>query len=317
MKTLYPDIEPFDYFFLETGSQHKVYVERSGNPEGIPVLFLHGGPCSGTRPQHRSFFNPELYHIILFDQRACGLSQPFGELEGNTTQNLIADMERIRQQLNIEQWLLFSGSWGSTLALLYAQEFTEYVSGIIVRGAFLARQQDLEWFAKLGANRIYPEQWQVLIDSLPKSADAEHPMLAVFDTLWGDDEVAVRRVTRGWMQWSSQVALGEDYDRSRQVESVTQVMVDQVKMELNYARHHYFVDKNQVLDGCKALQETPVIIIHGRLDFVCPMEAGFKLAEALPHADFQVLENSGHLAHGDEMVAALVNATDTMAEKLQ
>ncbi|MCK5355209.1 MAG: alpha/beta fold hydrolase, partial [Methyloprofundus sp.] len=165
MKSFYPEIEPFNTFFLETQSQHQVYVEQSGNPDGIPVVFLHGGPCSGTRPGQRCFFDPELYHIILFDQRGCGLSLPFGELDNNTTQDLIEDMERIRGQLNIKQWLLFSGSWGSTLALLYAQQFTDAVAGMIIRGVFLARQQDLDWFVREGASRIYPVQYQNLLAS--------------------------------------------------------------------------------------------------------------------------------------------------------
>ena len=156
MKTLYPEISPFHTFFLETGSKHSVYVEQSGIPEGIPVLFLHGGPCSGTKPDHRRFFNPEHYHIILFDKRGCGLSLPFGELENNTTQDLIDDMERIRQHLSIEQWMLFGGSWGAALALLYAQQHQDKVLGMIIRAVFLARLQDLEWFAKVGANLIYP-----------------------------------------------------------------------------------------------------------------------------------------------------------------
>ena len=167
MKTLYPELTPYHHFFLETGSKHQVYVELSGNPEGFPVIFLHGGPCSGTKPDHRRFFNPEYYQIILFDQRGCGQSLPFGELEHNTTQDLIADMESIRQTLAIEQWLVFGGSWGAALALLYAQQHTEQVAGLIVRAVFLARQADLDWFAQDGANRIYPEQWQKLIDSLP------------------------------------------------------------------------------------------------------------------------------------------------------
>ena len=186
MKPLYPEIEPFNTFFLETQSQHTVYVEQSGNPDGIPVVFLHGGPCSGTRSGQRCFFDPELYHIILFDQRGCGLSLPFGELENNTTQDLIEDMERIRVQLNIKQWVLFSGSWGSALALLYAQQFTDTVAGMVIRGVFLARQQDLDWFVREGASRIYPVQYQYLLDSLP-----EKNIDALYTALWGEDEVTV------------------------------------------------------------------------------------------------------------------------------
>ncbi len=311
MKSLYPDIEPFHSFFLETESKHSVFVEQSGNPEGIPVVFLHGGPCSGTRPSQRSFFNPEKYHIILFDQRGCGQSLPFGELKNNSTQYLINDMEAIRQQLNIRQWLLFSGSWGSTLALLYAQKFSSYVSGIIIRGVFLARQQDLDWFVRDGASHLYPAQYQCLLDSLP-----ECNIELLYETLWGADEIAIRRVTKAWMQWSSQVALGADYQAEQIPERMTQKMVAQVKMELNYARHHYFIRENQVLDNCAILQETPIIIVHGQHDFVCPMAAGFSLAKALPHAEYRILNQAGHVAIGEQMIDALVAATDQMAARL-
>lgn len=311
MKVLYPEIEPFNTFFLETQSQHTVYVEQSGNPNGIPVCFLHGGPCSGIRPGQRCFFDPELYHIILFDQRGCGLSLPFGEQENNTTQDLIEDMERIRVQLNIKQWLLFSGSWGSALALLYAQQFTDTVAGMIIRGVFLARQQDLDWFVRDGASRIYPVQYQNLLASLP-----EQNIDALYTALWGDDEVAVRRITRAWIQWSSQVAVGEAYRQTDEPEHITQKMVDQVKMELNFARNHYFIAENQILQNCAGLQTIPTVIVHGRYDFVCPMAAGLSLSKALPNAEFRVLEHAGHIAQGDEMIDALVVACDEMAERL-
>ncbi|NOQ14712.1 MAG: prolyl aminopeptidase [Methyloprofundus sp.] len=311
MKSFYPEIEPFNTFFLETQSQHTVYVEQSGNPDGIPVVFLHGGPCSGTRPGQRCFFDPEHYHIILFDQRGCGLSLPFGELENNTTQDLIEDMERIRVQLNIKQWLLFSGSWGSALALLYAQQFTDTVAGMIIRGVFLARQQDLDWFVREGASRIYPVQYQSLLDSLP-----EKNIDALYTALWGEDEVTVRRVTRAWIQWSSQVAVGKAYREMKELEHISQKMVDQVRMELNFARHHYFIAEDQVLQNCACLQEIPTIIIHGRYDFVCPMAAGFSLSKALPNAEYKVLEHAGHIAHGDEMIDALIGASDEMAGRL-
>lgn len=311
MKSLYPDIEPFHHFFLQTESQHEIYVEQSGNPEGIPVVFLHGGPCSGTRPSQRCFFNPEKYHIILFDQRGCGQSRPFGELEHNTTQYLIADMEAIRKHLHIQQWLLFSGSWGSTLALLYAQQFSAQVSGIIIRGVFLARQQDLDWFVRDGASRLYPAQYQCLLDSLP-----DNNIEQLYETLWGADEIAIRRVTRAWLHWSSQVALGNDYQASQIPEHITQKMVAQVKMELNYARKHYFIQENQILEHCASLQEIPITIIHGQYDFVCPMAAGFSLAQALPNAQYQVLNQAGHIAKGEQMIDALITATDSMATRL-
>jgi proline iminopeptidase len=310
MKTLYPEITPYHTFFLETGSKHSVYVEQSGNPEGLPVIFLHGGPCSGTKPEHRRFFNPEHYRIILFDQRGCGLSLPFGELENNTTQDLLGDMERIRQQLAIAQWLIFGGSWGGALGLLYAQQHPKKVLGMIIRAVFLVRQQDLDWFAKEGANRIYPEQWQRLLESVPEQGrDDLLPGLCA--SLWGDDEVAQRRAARAWLAWGGQVTLGKGYQGVSKNEHITERMVKQVRMELHYAKHHYFIGRNQILENCARLAQIPSIIIHGREDLVCPIEAGFKLHQAMPHAKYVVLDNAGHIAQSTEMIAALVAATDS------
>jgi len=248
MKTLYPEIHPYQTFFLETGSKHAVYVEQSGNPGGIPVVFLHGGPCSGTKPDHRRFFNPELYRIILFDQRGCGLSVPFGELENNTTQDLIDDMERIRNQFAIEQWLVFGGSWGGALALLYACQHKDRVMGLILRAVFLARQQDLDWFAKDGASRIYPEQWQRLIESVPEQ-NRDNLVQGLCDVLWGEDEVAQRRAAREWIAWGSQVSLGNDYQPGPKGEHATEKLVKQARMELHYAKHHYFINDCMDAEG--------------------------------------------------------------------
>ncbi|WP_340122422.1 prolyl aminopeptidase [Methylobacter svalbardensis] len=313
MKTLYPEILPYHSFFLETGSKHAVYVEQSGSPDGIPVIFLHGGPCSGTKPDQRRFFNPKLYRIILFDQRGCGLSLPFGELENNTTQDLIDDMERIRKQLAITQWLVFGGSWGGALALLYAKQHADKVLGLIVRAVFLARQQDLDWFAKEGAGKIYPEQWLRLLESIQEQGRG-NPVQGLCDVMWGEDEVAQRRAAREWMAWGGQVSLGNDYRPSPKGEHATELMVKQVRMELHYAKQHYFIRENQILDNCDGLVNIPTVIIHGRYDFVCPIEAGYSLHKALPNAEYIVLPNAGHVAQGKEMINALVAATDSFAD---
>ena len=322
MKSLYPGLKPYHTFFLETDSQHSVYVELSGKPNGIPVVFLHGGPCSGTKPDHRRFFNPEQYWVILFDQRGCGQSLPFGELEHNTTQDLIADMERVRTHLGIRKWLVFGGSWGGTLGLLYAEQQQDKVLGLIIRGVFLARRQDMAWFIEQGANRIYPEQWQALVDCVP-SGTQQGQKLTLIESLWAainaEDDFLKLQVAKAWQAWNGQLAMGKAYlpqgEGGTQIDS--ELTVKQVRMEIHYAVNHYFIQENQILENCGTLQNIPTTIIHGRYDLVCPMEAGVSLHKALPNADFIVLPNAGHVAQHEEMIAALVSATDRFAEQLK
>lgn len=310
MKILYPEISPFHTFFLETGGIHRVYVEQSGNPAGIPVIFLHGGPCSGTKPDHRRFFDPERYHIILMDQRGCGQSLPFGEISGNTTQDLLDDMERIRKLLRIEQWLLFGGSWGGTLALLYAQQYPERVSAMILRGVFLARQADMDWFLGKGVNLIYPQQWQDFLSCIPDAAET-NLVQSLYAKVFGDDADAARLAARQWQAWGGKVALGNDYQDSD--EAVSDQALKQVQMEVHYAKNGYFIAENQILENCAALQDIPAIIIHGQNDLTCPLEAGWRLHQTLPQARYIVLPNAGHVARGEAMIDALVLATDEMA----
>ena len=311
MKSLYPEITTFNTFFLETESHHQVYVEQSGNPEGIPVLFLHGGPCSGTKPEHRQFFNPEKYHIVLFDQRGCGKSLPFGELDNNNTDYLLMDMEVIRQQLNIKQWVLFSGSWGSTLALLYAQKHPQQVKAMVIRGVFLARQKDLDWFLLEGAGRIYPEQWQQLLNHIPND-DSHHLIQSLWDCLWHDDENKQKQVANAWLAWGAQVALGADYQAERFTENPH--AIKQARMEIHYAINHYFIEENQILNHCHLIENIPTFIIHGRYDLVCPMEASYQLNKQFPKANYQILPHAGHIAQGEAMINSLCQVTDKIAE---
>lgn len=317
MKILYPELQPYQIFHLDTGPSHSVYVEISGNPGGIPVVFLHGGPCSGTKPDHRRFFNPDYYQIILFDQRACGQSLPFGELEHNTTQDLIDDMERIRNYLAIEKWLVFGGSWGGALALLYAQQHTENVLGLIVRGVFLARRQDMDWFITAGANRIYPEQWQKLVECIP-GFDSGNLVQDLWRAINCDDNTVKHKAAIEWQAWNGQLAMGKAYQPQNQdnAEADSGTPVQQVRMELHYAVNNYFIKENQILENCGLLKTIPTVIIHGRYDLVCPIEAGVSLSKAMPHAEFIVLPNAGHIAQHEEMIDALVDATDRFAELL-
>jgi proline iminopeptidase len=313
MRCLYPEISPFHTFLLETDSIHQVYVEQSGTPAGIPVIFLHGGPCSGTKPDHRRFFNPERYHIILLDQRGCGRSLPFGELQHNTTQDLLEDMERIRTALNLQQWLLFGGSWGGALALLYAQSFPQRVLGMILRGVFLARQADMEWFLGNGVNRIYPQQWRDLKNSVAAEY-ANNLQQGLFASVFGADDAIARRAAKQWQQWGGVVALGNEFIPD--TEAVTDHDLKQVRMELHYARNAYFIKENLILENCEVLQDIPTVIIHGQNDLTCPLESGWLLHQVLPKARFQVLAHAGHIARGEEMIDALVSASDDMLKIL-
>lgn len=315
MKSLYPEIEPFHHFYLDTHLGHSVYVEQSGNPLGTPVIFLHGGPCSGTKASHRCFFNPKKYHIILFDQRGCGQSTPFGKVEQNNTQSLIEDMESIREKLGIEKWVLFGGSWGATLALLYAQAYPNKVMGMVLRGVFLARKLDMDWFVNQGAGMIYPEKWQQLISFDPERTDKDL-IEALYHAVFGNDELAKRRAAKAWIEWGNQVSLMNDYKKLEKSPQITEKMVQKVQMEMHYAKNKYFIAENQVLNNCHLIQHIPTMIVHGRYDLVCPMAAGKALANQLPQAEFHVLPNAGHIASGDEMIHALVDATDRMVKKI-
>ncbi|MGX2039296.1 prolyl aminopeptidase [Methylocaldum sp. MU1018] len=311
MKTLYPGIEPYAIHRFNR-DRHQIYVEECGNPSGISVMFLHGGPGSGCRAYHRSFFDPEKYRIILIDQRGAGRSIPCGGLLGNTTADLIGDLEYIRHALRIDRWLLFGGSWGATLALLYAQRHPAAAAGLVLRATFLARQRDLEWFVGAGANRIYPERWEQFMQSVPES-ERHDPLSYLYACLSGDDELARRRAARSWALWSGQVVLGDEFDSSGLDEHVSLEVVNQARIELHYAVNRYFIPENAVLEGCDGIRHLPAILIHGRRDLVCPAESSFSLHKRLSNSELRILPNAGHIAAGEDMTDALVAAADEMA----
>lgn len=315
MRPLHPPIEPYAVHTL-VRDPHRIYYEECGNPRGVPVLFLHGGPGSGCRPDHRRFFDPERCRAVLVDQRGAGRSLPAGELDHNTTQALLEDLELVRIALAIPEWLLFGGSWGATLALLYAQRYPDRVAGLILRGSFLAREQDLQWFVRDGAPRVYPEAWSQLIGAIPASERSDL-LGAIEARLHGPDELARRRIAREWDAWSSQVALGDAYRPAAAGEHVAAATVHRACIELHYARHRYFISEGQVLAACAAVRTCPVTLIHGRRDLVCPPEAAFTLHRQLPQAELTMLPTAGHVAAGDEMVDALVTAVDRMLGTLR
>ncbi len=310
---LYPDIEPYNVQALHVGAPHQLTVEESGNPKGLPVVFLHGGPGSHCKPYHRSFFDPARYRIILFDQRGSGSARPLGCLEDNSTQALIADLEAIRQALGIERWVLFGGSWGSTLALLYAEQHPQRCLGLILRGIFLARQQDMDWMYRPTALRqFFPQQWQAFIDWLPEAEQAD-PLPYYYRCLTGNDESLAQKAALQWAAWGGCVVSFGQFPAPTEFEPD---MLVGAQVEAHYMMNSCFIEDNQILNNIEALQSLPAIIIHGQQDLICPLESAWLLHQHLPAAEFHRLLNSGHLASELAMQRALVTAADTMANWL-
>jgi proline iminopeptidase len=313
----YPAIEPHATRRLPVALPHVLYVEECGNPLGLPVVVLHGGPGSGCRPHHRTLFDPGFYRILLFDQRGSGRSEPRGWVRRNRTPDLIDDLERIRRALGVDRWLLFGGSWGATLALLYAQAHPETVLGLVLRGVFLARPRDLDWFFGAdGAARVFPEAWQSFSGMIP---DAERgDLVAAYDRRVRDPNGGEGFV-EAWSAWEDRVATwslgpatrsratgGEDLERQRA----------KVRIATHFARHAYFIAPNQILDRAALLPDVPISIVQGRRDLVCPMEGAWALQHAVPGSRLIVVPAAGHLDSEPEMVDALVGETDRLRDLL-
>ena len=315
MRTLYPDIHPYAEHMIAVDDHHSLYVEESGNAHGIPVLFVHGGPGGGTSPAHRSFFDPEKYRIILFDQRGCGRSLPHASLQANTTQKLIADMETIRTELGIDQWLLFGGSWGSTLSLLYAQAHPARVLGLILRGIFLCRDEDIHWFYQQGANALFPDYGQEYEQEIPV-AEREDMVAAYYQLLTSGNEIARMSAAKAWSVWEGRCStLDPDND------VVDHFADPRVALAIARIEAHYFVNKgflesNQILRDAYKIAHIPTVIVHGRYDVICPVKQAFELYDVLPQAKLHIVRDAGHSAFERGITDNLVQATNTFAQKL-
>ncbi|MCI0399811.1 MAG: prolyl aminopeptidase [Gammaproteobacteria bacterium] len=316
MRALYPAIEPYRVHHLSVDPPHVIYVEECGTRDGIPVLFLHGGPGSSCKPYHRQFFDPARYRAILFDQRASGGSTPHGELAGNTTQALIGDIERIRDALGIEKWLLFGGSWGATLAVLYAEMHPDRALGLVLRGTFLARAQDLDWIVKSGANRIFPDAWEEFIGFIPK-AERDDLVEAYYRRLLSDDEPLQLAAAKAWSAWATRVVTYTLPQPENPSESAGKnKVVDEARIECHYAAHQYFLEPNQLLREADKIPPVRTVLIHGRRDLTCTLESSWLLHKRLPNSKLVILPDAGHLAAEPSMIDVLVAATDTFAKQL-
>lgn len=316
MYKLYPEIKPYATHRLAVASPHQIYVEECGNPEGLPVVFVHGGPGAGCEPYHRRFFDPNVYRIVLFDQRGCGRSTPHAELAGNTTQALVADMETIRQHLKIERWVVFGGSWGSTLGLVYAQSHPERVQGLILRGIFLCRLHEIEWFYQQGASRIFPDYWEDYLRPIPE-AERGNMVRAYYKRITGDDEVARMAAAKAWSVWEGRAATLRPSKSVIEHFANPSTALSLARIECHYFMNNSFLEPDQILRDAKRLADIPGIIVHGRYDIVCPVENAWSLHRVWPQAQLNIIPDAGHSASEPGITDALVKATMMMANNIQ
>jgi len=315
MKTYYPEIKPYQRHQIAVEPPHILYVDESGNPDGIPVVFLHGGPGGGCSAYDRRFFNPEIYRIILLDQRGSGRSTPHAELQGNSTDKLVADLEVIRQALHVDRWVVFGGSWGSTLALVYAETYPERVLGLILRGIFLCRPQDLHWFYQDGASHVFPDYWEDFIAPIAQEERGNF-IEAYYRHLTGDNEIQQMSAAKAWSIWEGRCAT------LRPNPDVVESFADPHRaLSLSRIEAHYFVNRafledDQIIRDASRLKDIPGVIVHGRYDMVCPLDNAFALHQVWPQAELQIIREAGHSAREAGIVDALVKATDNLAKKL-
>ena len=306
---LFPTIEPFDFGYLKKGV-HEIYYEQCGNPNGKPAIFIHGGPGGGCGKFSRRFFNPKKYRIILFDQRGCGKSKPHTCLEDNTTWHLIEDIESIRDKLNIKKWLVFGGSWGSTLGIAYAQKHPDRVSQMVLRGIFMLRQKELQWFYQYGASEIYPEAWEGFLEEIPE--EERYNLIEAYRKIfYGKNKKKKLSAARAWSKWEASSSF---------INHNPNAVKDSINAEFALAfaliENHYFVNKgfldneNQLLDNVDIIRDIPAVIIQGRYDTVCPPTTAYELHSRWPASDLIIAPFSGHSALEEEITHELIKATN-------
>jgi proline iminopeptidase len=310
---LYPAIQPARTWRFPVSDLHTLYLEESGNPQGVPVVFLHGGPGGSCEPGHRRFFNPEFYRIILFDQRGSGKSRPHASLEQNTTWDLVADLEKIREFLEIERWVVFGGSWGSTLALAYAQTHPERVLGLILRGIFLARDKDVNWFFNGEASRILPESWEHFIEPIPPE-ERDDIIGAYYKRLTSSNEIVRMGAAKAWSIWEgSSVTLLPDKNVVDHF-SDPHIALSIARIECHYFRNQSFFRPNQLLEDMDRIEDIPGYIVHGRYDMVCPIDQAVLLQQHWPAAELKVIGDAGHAVTEHGISRALVNCCNLMLD---
>lgn len=309
-RTLYPEIEPFRTGRLDVGDGHSLYYEESGNPQGQPALFLHGGPGGGSQPMHRRFFDPKAYRIVVFDQRGCGRSTPFASLEANTTWHLVSDIEMLCRHLEIDRWLVLGGSWGSTLALAYAQSHPQRVTHLVLRGIFLLRRWEIGWFYQSGADALFPDAFEHYLKPIPLSERGDL-LLAYHRRLTSSDSKIRLEAARAWSVWEgTTLSLLPDKEREARF-AADQYALAFARIECHYFVHRgFFRQDDQLLADAWRLKDIPGVIIQGRYDVVTPLRSAYDLSRAWPEARFEIIPDAGHATSEPGIVDALIRATD-------
>ena len=314
MKQLYPEIEPYNEFDLKVSDLHTIHVEESGNPNGKPVIFLHGGPGGGIEPIYRQYFDPEKWRIIIFDQRGCGKSTPHAELRENTTWDLVADIEKIREHLNIDKWVVFGGSWGSTLSLSYTITHPDRCKALVLRGIFMIRKKEIDWFYQEGASNIYPDAWEHYLKPIPE--DERHDMVAAYYKRLTSNDVSVRiEAAKAWSIWeasTSKLFQSEEYLHSFEDAKVAEAFA---RIECHYFTNGGFFDTDEwLLKNVDKIRHIPAVIVQGRYDVVCPMVSAWELHRAFPESNFEVVQDAGHSMTEEGIAVKLVEYTDKFVE---
>ena len=314
LRGLYPEIEPFDSGHLDVGDGHKIYWERSGTKGARPAVFLHGGPGGTISPVHRRLFDPELYDVILFDQRGCGKSTPHASLENNTTWHLVADIERLREMIGADKWLVFGGSWGSTLALAYAETHPDRVSEIVLRGIYTLTRPELEWYYQFGVSQMFPDKWERFVAPIPE--DERHDMMAAYyRRLTGNDRTEQIACAKAWSMWEGQTITLLPEPSTSDVFGEEDYAIAFARLETHYFVHGGWLEDDQLIRDVHKLHAIPGTIVHGRYDMPCPAHFAWELHKAWPQADFRLVEGAGHAFSEPGILDQLIRATDRYAGK--
>ena len=314
-RTLYPEIEPYRSGHLDVGDGHSLYWELCGNPEGKPVVFLHGGPGSGSSPDHRRQFDPQAYNILVFDQRGCGRSTPFASLEANTTWHLVEDIEKLRVEVaQVDKWQVFGGSWGSTLSLAYAQKYPERVTELVLRGIFLFQQTELDWLYRYGASELFPEGWDAFIGLVPQDERGD-PVEAYRKRLTSDDPAVQLEAAKAWSTWEALTVtllpdpkMMAEFTEDRHAISIARI-------ENHYMANKGWLEEGQLLRGVDKIRHIPAVIVQGRHDCCTPPRAAWQLKKAWPEVDLQIVPDGGHLYSEPGVLDGLIRATDRFAAR--